>query len=110
MKVRINDTIFENVFVFDNEKVIRLIGNIDESILTLDISDNTTIEILSEVDEVLSSITVNYGNRYVVEDDLSKSIVFQKVTPSPEDEITKLKQQITDLELALCEIYESMEV
>lgn len=79
MKTRINNIIFENVYVTDAETELLLQGDIDESILTMDIGGEVTVETLTDNDEVLISITGVYETPYLVADERGKTAVFQKV-------------------------------
>ena len=44
MKTRINNINFENVYVTDTETELLLQGDIDESVLTIDIDGEITVE------------------------------------------------------------------
>ena len=79
MKTRINNINFENVYVTDTETELLLQGDIDESVLTIDIDGEITVEILNDNDEILISITGCYENAYFVVDERGKTAVFQKV-------------------------------
>ena len=110
MQITINNKAFEildiideaskTVIYVDKSVNIEPLINIIKGKITISVTDNTT-----EYD-----LSGTYASFYVIETQRDKYIeAFKKAEPTP-DTVAQLNEQITNLELALCELYESQEV
>ena len=107
MKIQINDLVLDDVALIDEKKEILLRAeSTDLNPLLNEITGSVTIYQLDDDNAVLWSIQGDFGQPYIVKREKYTTMYCPKVIV----ETPTIQQQITDLELALCEIYESMEV
>ena len=110
MKIKANGLSFDVISVTDDGKTLQIFVETEEfADLSASISKSDKIEILDEDASVASTISGQFIHPRLVITSSNKILKFDKKDDSV-DKIHSLQQQITDLELALCEIYESMEV
>ena len=107
MKIQINELVLNNVVLRNESKEVLLrTETTDLSPLLNEIIGSVTIHQLDDDDTVLWSVDGNFEQPYIVKREKYTTMYCPKVITEP----SSLQQQITDLELALCEIYESMVV
>lgn len=111
MKINVNGKAFVvNGIIDDNVETKIYVGKDDIADLLSDIIGDTVVEVVDEDGTIRNSISATYINGRMVETKVSKWFEFSKKTISEDTKLSDLMTQITDLELALCEIYESLGV
>jgi hypothetical protein len=112
MKINVNGKAFVvNGIIDDNVETKIYVGKEDDiADLLSDIIGDTVVEVVDEDGTIRNSISATYINGRMVETKTSKWFEFSKKTISEDTKLSALMSQITDLELALCEIYESLGV
>jgi hypothetical protein len=112
MKINVNGKAFVvNGIIDDNVETKIYVGKDDEiADLLFDIIGDTVVEVVDEDENIRNSISATYINGRMVETKASKWFEFSKKVMSDNAKVSALMAQITDLELALCEIYESLGV
>ena len=107
MKIQINEIVLDNVLLVNEEKTVLLRTEAtDLTPLLNEIVGSVTIHQLDDDDTILWSIEGSFKTPYIVRREKYTTMYCPKVIA----ETPNIQQQITDLELALCEIYENMEV
>lgn len=107
MKIRINELILDNVALINESKTVLLrTETTDLSPALNEIIGSVTMQQLEDDDAVLWTVEGDFEKPYIVHREKFTTMYCPKVIT----ETPTIQQQITDLELALCEIYETMEV
>lgn len=107
MKVQINELVLDDVALIDEaEKVLLRSDTTDLSPLLNEITGSVTIHQLDDDNSILWSVEGNFEQPHIVYREKYTTMYCPKVVVKMPD----IQQQITNLELALCEIYERMEV
>ena len=107
MKIQINDLILEDVFLINETKEVLLrTTSTDLAPLLEQITGSVTIHQLNDDNNILWSVQGDFESPRIVKREKYTTMYCPKVIV----ENPTIQQQITDLQLALCEIYESMGV
>ena len=107
MNIQIDDLILDNVRLINKDKEVLLITETaDLSLLLNKIIGSVKIYQLDNDNNILYSIECDFDQPRLVEYKKYTTMYCPKVIK----EEPTIQQQITDLELALCEIYESLGV
>lgn len=112
MIIKVNgDTFIVNDIIDDNVETKIYVGkDYDITDLLSNVNGDTVIEVIDEDGNLYDSISATYANGLMVETKASKWLEFSKKVVPDDTKVSALMAQITDLELALCEIYESLGV
>jgi hypothetical protein len=111
MKIKVNGEAFiVNDIIDDNVETKIYVGKDDATDLLSYINGDTVIEVIDGDGNLYDTISATYTNGVMVETKASKWFEFSKNTTQDDIKVSALMAQITDLELALCEIYESLGV
>ena len=112
MKIKVNNFILDNVLVINDKAKLNLVVDVDADVTELleNIKGSVTIHILGKEDETVSSIIGTFASPYVITAGGNKTVEFHKEIEPSDDTVAKINEHITNIELALCEIYETLEV
>ena len=106
MKVQINDLILDNVVLIEEPKEVLLrTKTTDLSPLLSEIIGSVTIHQLDDDNNVVWSVEGDFKQSHIFKREKYTTMYCPKVITEP----PTLQQQITDIELALCEIFEKLE-
>ena len=110
MKITLNNEVFETLRITDEplKTIIYLGESVDVDTLVRLFKGEVTMSVIDDDEEY--KITATYLGASYIETQGNKYVeAYKKKTPTP-DTIAELNEQITNLELAICEIYESLGV
>lgn len=112
MKIKISESIFEIRDVSVTRQQIHLVTTPEDecSQLIKAVSECTAIDIVDDTDTTIKTIEGAFVDPYIVDEPYAQTVVFARETIDSTKSLAELSEQITNLELALCEIYEAMEV
>lgn len=107
MKVKTNGITFNNVFFEERENEIRLKARLDTDISAVKdaFESGNEIEYLDNKDTLVFKVFTKCALENITRGKECYIFSFKKITREAE-----LEEQVTNLELALCEIYEAMGV
>ena len=109
MRIRINEKDFDIENIRDTSATLLIwAGDNDVGGLSKLINGKTLIEVLDENDTVVRTVEGTFGEHRTIVDVFGKRLEFTRRTDA--DTLAALNEHITNIELALCEIYENMEV
>lgn len=113
MKILVNNTSITVISAEFVKNTFRIKTNItDNKMDAISLFEGSpSITYYDDNDNLIETIDGNYNFKWVEENPKYRWYVLEiPHTEEPADEISALKEQITNIELALCEIYESMGV
>lgn len=111
MNIRVNEQLYENVEVINHKDQVLMTSDLkDKKELISNVIKSDAIQILDTDNTLISTIQGVFIYDCLMRDRSGEYLVFHKKIDTPKDTIAKLNEQITDIELALCEIYESLGV
>lgn len=113
MKISIKDLVINCISVTTDKGILKIQTHIPQNIFdVVELLDGTTdITYYNDNDEIIGVIEAGYQLKYIMETlyDITYVIEIPYTEPSVYDMVA-LNEQITNIELALCEIYENMGV